>query len=146
MIGGIMALLLKGTTSYEEFSQKLIKRFDRRHSQENFKKLTQIRQQGTVEDYIKEFQKISVQVMGVDDDCSTYLFIEGLKDSLKGLVSALKPSSLDDAFEIALRLEVSTANNKPWNKPNMKNHKNNKFHKKPIPTKDQEELKEKCVL
>ena len=30
-------------TSYEEFSQKLIKRFDRRHPQENFKKLTQIR-------------------------------------------------------------------------------------------------------
>ena len=47
-------------TSYEEFSQKLIKRFDRKHPQENFKKLTQIRQQGTIEDYIKEFQKILV--------------------------------------------------------------------------------------
>lgn len=29
-------------TSYEEFSQKLIKRFDRKHPQENFKKLTQL--------------------------------------------------------------------------------------------------------
>ena len=100
-------------TSYEEFSQKLVKRFDRRHPQENFKKITQIRQQGIVEDYIKEFQNISVQVTGVDDECSTYLFIEGLKYSLRGLVSALKPSSLDDAFEIALRLEVSATNNKP---------------------------------
>ena len=93
-------------TSYEEFSQKLIKRFDRKHPQENFKKLTQLRQQGTIEDYIKEFQRISIQFIGVDDECFTYLFIEGLKDSLKGILSALKPSSLDDAFEMALRLEV----------------------------------------
>ena len=99
-------------TSYEEFSQKLIKRFDRKHPQENFKKLTQLRQQGTIEDYIKEFQRIYVQVIGVDDECFTYLFIEGLKDSLKGLVSALKPSSLDDAFEMALRLDVSKTNKK----------------------------------
>ena len=68
-----------------------------------------------------------------------------MRDSLKGLVSSLKPSSLDDAFEIALRLEVSTTNNKSWNKPNTKNNKNNKFHKKFIPTKDQEELKKKNV-
>ena len=72
-----------------------------------------------------------------------YLFIEGLRDSLKGLVSSLKHSSLDDAFEIELRLEVSTTNNNSWNKPNMKNHKKDKSYKKFIPTKDQEELKKK---
>ena len=49
-------------TSYEEFSQKLIKRFDRKHPQEDFRKLTQIKQQGSVEGYIAEFQKLSVRV------------------------------------------------------------------------------------
>lgn len=130
-------------TSYGEFSQKLIKRFDRKHPQENFKKLTQLRQQGIVEDYIKEFQRIFVQVTRVDDERFTYFFIEGLKDSLKGLVSALKPSSLDDAFEMALRLEVSNTNNKSWHKPTIKNHNKDKSYKNFVLTKDREELKKK---
>lgn len=123
-------------TSYEEFSQKLIKSFDRKHPQEDFKRLTQLKQQGTIESYITEFQRISVRVSGIEEDRLTYLFVERLKDSLTGLVSALNPISIEDAIEKALRLESSSASNKTPNNHKKPFHKKNEVHKTFPPRKN----------
>ena len=42
-------------TSYEEFTEKLIERFDTRDPKLQFKELAQLKQWGSVETYISEF-------------------------------------------------------------------------------------------
>lgn len=44
----------------------------------------------------------------------TYLFIEGLTESIHGLVGTIDPKSLQDAIKKALRLEVTTTKNKTY--------------------------------
>ncbi|XP_059066288.1 uncharacterized protein LOC131857619 [Cryptomeria japonica] len=133
-----------GITTYDEFTQKLIKRFERKHPQKDFKELTLLRQRGTVEEYITEFQKICVRVSGVDEDRLTYLFVEGLKDSIKGLMRALKPPTLDDAIDKALGLEDTST----WEKPSKtftKNTHTKEWPRKGNTFKEREESKRKNV-
>lgn len=72
-----------GITTYDEFTQKLIKRFERKHPQKDFKELTLLRQKGTVEEYITEFQKKFVRVSGVDEGRLTYLLWRDSKTPLR---------------------------------------------------------------
>lgn len=46
----------------------------------------------------------------------TYLYIEGLKESIRGLVRALNRTTLDDAIQKALRLEITSSKDKPYSK------------------------------
>lgn len=45
-----------------------MKRFDQKHPQEDFKRLTHIKQYGIVESYINEFERISLRVTKMDED------------------------------------------------------------------------------
>ena len=47
-------------SSYEEFSKSLVERFDRKYPEIPFKELAQLKQIGTLEAYMLEFQKILV--------------------------------------------------------------------------------------
>ena len=51
--------------TYEEFTRKLIERFDQRDPDISFRDLANIRQVGTLEAYILEFQKVAVMVTNI---------------------------------------------------------------------------------
>ena len=54
--------------SYEGFSNALMERFERKDSKLPFKELTQLKQVGTLEAYMLEFEKILVMVSDVSMD------------------------------------------------------------------------------
>jgi nicotinamide mononucleotide adenylyltransferase len=63
------------------------------------------KQEGTVEDYTKEFKAIQFHVSmfnpGFDDMFFTSQFVSGLKEEIKGAVQAQLPDSVDKASMLA---------------------------------------------
>ena len=59
---GLLSLGHQHVTSYQEFSQKLIKHFDQIEPEWYFKELAHLRQHGIVEEYENEFQTFLVMV------------------------------------------------------------------------------------
>ena len=75
-------------TIYEEFTKRLTEIFERRDSETPFRELAHMKQIGTPEDSISNFQNLALLVTGISEACLILLFIEGLEDPLKGLVKA----------------------------------------------------------
>ncbi|KAH9292410.1 hypothetical protein KI387_042400 [Taxus chinensis] len=93
--------------SYREFSEKLIARFDRKDVELYYRDLAQLRQSGHIDAYINEFQRIAVMVPEMPERQVVMLFIEGLHDRLRGLVKALKPTTLHEAIRTTLDLDTT---------------------------------------
>jgi hypothetical protein len=53
---GLVTLVHSRITSYREFTDRLMDRFDRKDPEIHFRDLAQLRQTGTVEMFITEFQ------------------------------------------------------------------------------------------
>lgn len=81
-------------TSYLEFTQKLIDKFDRKDLELHFRELAQLRQTNLVDAYITEFQRLAVMVIDISEQWLVMLFIEGLTKPLRGWVKAFKLDSL----------------------------------------------------
>jgi hypothetical protein len=81
-------------TSYREFTEKLMDRFDRRDPKIHFKDLSQLRQIGKPEAFITKFQRIAVAMTEISEPRLIMLFIEGLTEPLRGWVKAYKPHTL----------------------------------------------------
>ena len=128
----------KQIKSYDEFTQKLIKRFDRVDPEWYFKRLTQIKQEGSVSEFAREFKKLSAMVPELSQKRLTYLFIDGLKEPIKSAIGAHEPTNLEEAIQKALKFEPPTNNPKH-------SFRNDKSGKKRtlIPEWEKEELREK---
>lgn len=62
---GLVSLRHDQITSYNEFMDALIKRFDRKDSKVYLRDLAQLKQSGGLESYISEFQRLPVMVYGI---------------------------------------------------------------------------------
>jgi hypothetical protein len=62
------------------------------------RELTQLKQTGTTEAFIEEFQRLAVMVQDISPTRLMMLFTEGLMEPLKGWVKAFKPTNLQDAI------------------------------------------------
>jgi hypothetical protein len=60
VVSRIMTLGHSSITSYVEFRQRLMDRFDRKDLEISFRELAQLKQTGTPEAYIAEFEKVVV--------------------------------------------------------------------------------------
>ena len=60
--------------------------------------MAQLKQTGSVEAFISEFQRIAVMVTDVSESRLTMLFTEVLTEPLRGWVKAYKPPMLQDAI------------------------------------------------
>ena len=87
--------------TYAEFKERLIERFDGKDSELNFKDLAQLRQTGSVDQFIAEFQKLSVLVTNISKRMRVVLFMDGLAEPLKGWVKGFNPSTLLEAISMA---------------------------------------------
>jgi hypothetical protein len=95
---GLTTLSHNQIVSYTEFTQRLIDRFDLGDPELHFRELTQLKQTGTAEAYIDEFQRLAVMVQYMSPTRLMMLFTEGLMEPLKGWVKAFKPTSLQEAI------------------------------------------------
>jgi hypothetical protein len=75
-------------TSYREFTERLMYRFDRRDPEIHFRDLAQLRQTGITEAFISEFQRVVVAVTDISEPQLIMLFTEGLTKPLRGWVKA----------------------------------------------------------
>jgi hypothetical protein len=75
---GLVTLGYNHITSYKEFTERLMDRFDRRDPEIHFRDLAQLRQTGTAEAFISEFQRVAVAVTDISEPRLVMLFTEGL--------------------------------------------------------------------
>ena len=83
-------------SSYSEFTQKqkLMEWFDREEPKIHFRELAQLKQRGSAEAFIFEFQRVAVMVANVSENRLIMLFTEALTEPLRGWVKSYKPSTL----------------------------------------------------
>jgi hypothetical protein len=83
-------------TSYKEFTERLMDRFDMRDPEIHFMDLTQFRKMGTPDAFIRKFQRIVVTVTDILETRLIMFFREGLTEPLRGWVKAYRPHTLQD--------------------------------------------------
>ena len=64
--------------SYSDFTQKLMKWFDKKDPEIHFRELGQLNQIGSTEAFISEFQRVGFMVTDVSENRLTMLFTEAL--------------------------------------------------------------------
>jgi hypothetical protein len=114
---GLVTLGHNHITSYREFTERLMDRFDRRDPEIHFRDLAQLRQTGTAEAFISEFQRVAVAVTDISEPRLVMLFTEGLTEPLRGWVKAYRPHSLQDVVRRTRDLADSVPKTKPFTKP-----------------------------
>ncbi len=95
--------------TYAEFIERLIDRFGGKDPELNFKDLAQLRQTELVDQYIAEFQKISVLVTNISERRQTVLFMDWLTELLKGWVKWFNLATLSEAIKKAQSMTSSLA-------------------------------------
>ena len=84
--------------TYEEFTRRLDKIFDRKDSNITFRDLVHVKHTGTPKSYIFEFKKLVAMVIDISEAILVLFFIEGPAEPFKGLVKAYKPPNLQDVI------------------------------------------------
>jgi hypothetical protein len=95
---GLVTLGHNNITSYLDFTQRLIECFDKKDPEIHFRELAQLKQTGSPEDFISEFQRVVVMVTDISESRLVMLFTEALAEPLRGWVKAYKPTTLQDAI------------------------------------------------
>jgi hypothetical protein len=85
-------------TSYEDFTQRPMDRFDRKDPEIHFRELAQLRQTSTPEAYVTEFQQMAVIMTDVSEHRLVMLFTEGLAKPLRCRVNDFRPNTLQEAI------------------------------------------------
>jgi hypothetical protein len=114
---GLVTLGHSHITSYREFTDRLMDRFDGKDPEIHFRDLAQLRQTGTAEAFITEFQRVAVAVTIISKPRLIMLFTEGLTEPLRGWVKAYRPPTLQDAILRTRDLADSVPKTKTFSKP-----------------------------
>ena len=77
-----------------------------------------------MEEFSNEFQKLAVMVPDLSQKRLTYLFVEGLKDSIKNIVNPLEPQTVEEAIQKARKVESNSSKEKSKNFSTKTNHRN----------------------
>jgi hypothetical protein len=73
---GLVTLGHSHITSYREFTKRLMDRFDRRDPEIHFRDLAQLRQTGTTDTFILEFQRVAMAMIDISEPRLIMFFIE----------------------------------------------------------------------
>jgi hypothetical protein len=114
---GMVTLGHSRITSYREFTDRLMDRFDMKDPEIHFRDLAQLRQTGTTEAFIAQFQQVSVAVIDISEPRLIMLFKEGLTEALRGWVKAYRPPTLQDSILRTRDLADSVPKTKNFSKP-----------------------------
>jgi hypothetical protein len=95
---GLVTLDHSRITSYRDFTDRLMDRFDRKDIEIHFTNLAQLRQTGTTEAFITEFQWVAVAVKNISNTRMIMLFTEGITEPLRGWMKAYRHPTLQDSI------------------------------------------------
>ena len=95
---GLVTLGHNTITSYNDFTHRLMEQFEKRDPEIHYRELAKLKQTGSVEVFVSEFQRVAVMVTDVSRSRLVKLFIEALMEPLCGWVKAYKTSTLYDAI------------------------------------------------
>ncbi|CAN6166876.1 unnamed protein product [Urochloa humidicola] len=100
--------------SWKDFSKLLLDRFGREHHELLVRQFLNIKQTGSLKDYIDQFSTLVDQLIAYGSETDplyhTMRFVDGLTEELRSTVLLQRPSDLDTAFVIAqLQEEVSSS-------------------------------------
>ena len=102
---GLVTLGHNTITSYPYFTQRLIEQFDRKDPEVHFRELAQLKQIGSADAFISEFQRIAVMVIDISESRLIMLFTEALTEPLQGWVKSYRPTTLADAISQTRHLQ-----------------------------------------
>ena len=91
---GMVTLGHSTVTTYDEFTRRLMERFDRRDPEQHFVELTRLKQSRSPETYIADFLRVSVMLPDLFAARMIYMFVEGLAEPLRGLIRSTRPATL----------------------------------------------------
>jgi hypothetical protein len=114
---GLVTLGHNHITSYREFTERLMDRFERRDLEIHFMDLAQLRQTGTIEAFITKLQQVAVAMTYISEPKLIMLFTEGITEPLIGWSKAYRPHTLQDAILHTRDLADSALNTKSFSKP-----------------------------
>lgn len=91
--------------SWKNFKDHILLRFGNLRVKGPSQSLFCIRQSGYVGEYVKHFEELSAQVIGLDDNKLERIFLNGLQSDMQELVFMMKPSSLPEMITVAISME-----------------------------------------
>ncbi|RWR84947.1 Ty3/gypsy retrotransposon protein [Cinnamomum micranthum f. kanehirae] len=95
--------------TWEQFVLAMDAWFGPSKSEDFAGKLSKLRQNSTVLEYQREFQRLSNRVKGLSESYLVSLYLSGLRDDVRIGVQKLEPTNLPDVFSLA-RLQEEEAN------------------------------------
>ncbi|KAG6424340.1 hypothetical protein SASPL_114757 [Salvia splendens] len=99
--------------SWEDFLLDIKRQFDPDLYEDYVGRLATLRQTGSLDAYLEEFEPTLRKVSNVGDDTLTSIYIAGLTPSLKHKLLTRRPSSLSDAIALAQQLAAYLAVSAP---------------------------------
>lgn len=91
----------RGRISWKDLTTALLQRFGPPIFQDPAGALTKLRQTGTVEEYQKEFERLSSLVNGLSEEFLVSCFLSGLRDDIQSSVRMFNPQDLITVFGLA---------------------------------------------
>ncbi|PNX88494.1 retrotransposon-related protein, partial [Trifolium pratense] len=112
----------KPDLTWEDFRSELLERYGGLGEGDVYEKLTDIRQKGTVEEYIQEFERLTAQIPRIPDKQFLGYFLHGLKDEIRGKVRsfiAMGPITRSKLFHVTIAVERETSGGSGWTRRNI---------------------------
>jgi hypothetical protein len=95
---GLVTLGHSYITSYSEFTERLMERFERRDQELHLRDLTQLEKTRSVESFITLLQQKEVALSDISKHRMVMMFIEVLIEPLRGCIKSFKPHTLMEAI------------------------------------------------
>lgn len=99
-------------SDWKFFVDALLRKFTSLHFTLPGGQLSKLIQEGSVQEYIAMFEKLSTRVMGLPDYFLLEMFITGLKEEIQTEVLRDKPGDLKEAIDLALLVESQQSKTK----------------------------------
>ncbi|XP_010541862.1 PREDICTED: uncharacterized protein LOC104815241 isoform X1 [Tarenaya hassleriana] len=97
-------------TDWSDFKQRLLRRFDYRLMGSVGARLFSLHQQSSVLEYLRGFEELLAQLVGVPEFVLECGFKNGLRADLRNGIEVLNPLGLEATIELAFRLERTSYN------------------------------------
>ncbi|CAA7023067.1 unnamed protein product [Microthlaspi erraticum] len=100
-------MMRKPFQNWDEFNLRMIARFRMKIEEHPGKRLFSMRQTGSIEEYVNEFEELSTIVPNMDEANLTHMFYTGLKPEMKEVIKMQRPRGLTEHFEGVISMEDS---------------------------------------
>nr|KYP56676.1 Retrovirus-related Pol polyprotein from transposon 297 family [Cajanus cajan] len=107
--------------SWAEFTRALLKRYGENGRGTVYERLATIRQTGSVEDYVQEFELLIAQAKPSSEEQVLGYFLAGLRSDIRSQVRPHDPKELNRAMEIAHDIEEAMNDIRNYGKPQSHN-------------------------